>query len=64
MDFDENKDYSIPYDENPKDIRAICFSPNGDVLNGNVYKKEILDILKKPAIYAGKPDYMNTLYPP
>ena len=43
--FDENVEISSPYDENPKDIRAIGFSPNGDVLDGNVYQKEILDIL-------------------
>lgn len=45
--FDENTDYSTPYDENPKDIRAICFSPNGEVLNGNVYQKSITDILNE-----------------
>lgn len=44
--FDENGDYSTPYDEDPRDIRAIGFSPNGDVLNGNVYQNGILDILK------------------
>lgn len=43
--FDENVEYSSPYDENPRDIRAISFSPNGDVLDGNVYQKGILDIL-------------------
>lgn len=43
--FDENVEILSPYDENPKDIRAIGFSPNGDVLDGNVYQKEILDIL-------------------
>ena len=43
--FDENVEYINPYDENPRDIKAISFSPNGDVLNGNVYQKNILDIL-------------------
>ena len=43
--FDENADTSTPYDEDPRDIRAIGFSPNGDVLDGNVYQKGILDIL-------------------
>ncbi|MCM1427313.1 MAG: radical SAM protein [Eubacterium sp.] len=43
--FDENTEYTSPYEENPKDIRAVSFSPNGDVLNGNVYQKNILDIL-------------------
>lgn len=45
--FDEKVEYSSPYDENPRDIRAICFSPNGDVLNGNVYQTGIIDILNK-----------------
>lgn len=45
--FDENVEYSSPYDENPRDVRTISFSPNGDVLNGNVYQKGIIDILNK-----------------
>lgn len=44
--FDENTEYSSPYEEDPKDIRAIGFSPDGEVLNGNVYQKGILDILR------------------
>ncbi|MBP3543086.1 MAG: radical SAM protein [Lachnospiraceae bacterium] len=44
--FDKNTAYVSPYEENPRDIRAISFSPNGDVLNGNVYRKGILEILK------------------
>lgn len=43
--FDENIEFSNPYDENPRDIRTISFSPNGDVLNGNIYRKGILEIL-------------------
>lgn len=43
--FDENAEYSSPYEEDPNDIRTISFSPNGDVLNGNVYEKNIIDIL-------------------
>lgn len=45
--FDDNVEYSSPYEENPRDIRAISFSPNGDVLNGNVYQKNIIDILNE-----------------
>lgn len=45
--FDKNTEYSSPYEENPQDIRAIGFSPNGDVLNGNIYQKNILDILNE-----------------
>ena len=44
--FDEGTGYSSPYDEDPNDIRAISFSPNGDVLNGNIHDKDILDILE------------------
>ena len=45
--FDENTEYFIPYEENPRDIRAISFSPNGDVLGSNVYQKNITDILNE-----------------
>ena len=45
--FDENTEYSSPYEEDPKDIRAISFSPDGEVLDGNVYRKGILDILRE-----------------
>jgi hypothetical protein len=34
-----------PYVEDPFDVRCVSFSPNGDVLGGNVYKNEIMDIL-------------------
>jgi hypothetical protein len=35
-----------PYVEDPRDVRCISFSPNGDVLNGNVYHRNIIDIIK------------------
>ena len=44
--FEENVAESSPYDDNPRDIRAISFSPNGDVLNGNIYKTDILEIIR------------------
>ena len=43
--FDLNKEIKNPYDEDPKDIRAICFSANGDILGSNIYKKDIYEIL-------------------
>lgn len=43
--FDETKEYSNPYEEDPRDVRAISFSPGGDVLGGNIYQKGILEIL-------------------
>lgn len=36
-----------PYEEDPADIRSISFSENGDVLNGNVYEKDILEIIEE-----------------
>ncbi len=44
--FDERREYVNPYEEDPLDIKAICFSPDGQVLNGNVYKAGIMDILE------------------
>ena len=35
-----------PYVEDPSDIRCISFSPNGDVLGGNVYRKDIVEIIE------------------
>ena len=35
-----------PYVENPEDVRCISFSSNGDALNGNLYKTDILQIIK------------------
>jgi len=43
--FDETVVYTNPYDEDPYDIRTLSFSPNGDVLGGNIYQTKILDIL-------------------
>lgn len=34
-----------PYVQDPKDVRCVSFSANGDVLRGNVYKQEIMGIL-------------------
>lgn len=35
-----------PYVENPCDVRCVSFSPNGDVLGGNVYRKDIMEIIR------------------
>lgn len=43
--FKENVEYNNPYIENPKDIKTVTFSANGDVLNGNIYENSILDIM-------------------
>ena len=35
-----------PYVEDPCDVRCVSFGPNGDVLCGNVYKTDIMEIIK------------------
>ena len=36
-----------PYVDDPRDVRCASFDPNGDVLGGNVYRLDILDILEQ-----------------
>ena len=43
--FDQNVEYDNPYRENPKDVKTISFSANGDVLGGNIYDNSIFDII-------------------
>ena len=43
--FIDNKEIKNPYLENKKDIKTISFSANGNVLNGNIYKNTITDII-------------------
>ncbi len=45
--FDLSKEQKSPYWEDPTDIRAICFSANGNILRGNIYKQDIAEILEK-----------------
>jgi len=35
-----------PYVEDPYDVRCVSFSPNGDVLGGNIYKNDIMEIIQ------------------
>lgn len=44
--FDENASPFSPYEEAPTDVRTISFDANGDVLNGNVYKTDVLEIIR------------------
>ncbi len=43
--FDLTEEIKNPYEENPTDIRAICFSANGDILGSNFYEQDISEIL-------------------
>ena len=35
-----------PYIEDPCNVKCISFDPNGDVLNGNIYQRDIMEIIK------------------
>ena len=35
-----------PYIEDPCNVKCISFSPNGDVLGANVYRRDIMEIIK------------------
>ena len=35
-----------PYEEDPRDVRCVSFCAGGDVLGGNVYEKDIMEILE------------------
>ncbi len=43
--FDLSEENKSPYWEDPTDVRAICFSANGDILDSNIYKQDISEIL-------------------
>ena len=44
--FDLSVPHVSPYWENPRDVRAICVSPDGGVLGGNIYDRDALEILE------------------
>ena len=35
-----------PYVEDPCDVRCVSLEPNGDVLGGNVYERDIMEIIR------------------
>ncbi len=35
-----------PYVEDPRDMKCISFSANGDVLGGNVYRRDVMDMIE------------------
>lgn len=45
--FDLTAEHKSPYEENPEDICAVCFSANGDILGSNAYRKDIRLILSE-----------------
>ena len=38
-----------PYEEDPRDVRCLSFSPNGGVLDGNVYRQDMTEIMRSYA---------------
>ncbi|MDE5578120.1 MAG: radical SAM protein [Oscillospiraceae bacterium] len=44
--FDPNAKYENPYTEDPRDIRAVCVSPDGSVLGGNIYSTEMSELIE------------------
>lgn len=38
--------YENPYAEDPRDVRCVSFEPNGNVLGGNVYERDIMEIIR------------------
>ncbi|MBR5452642.1 MAG: radical SAM protein [Clostridia bacterium] len=36
-----------PYREDPRDLRCISFDPSGDVLGGNLYRSDIMNIIRE-----------------
>ena len=35
-----------PYEEDERDVRCVSFSASGDVLSGNVYEADVMEILE------------------
>ena len=46
-EYFENSIPENPYVEDARDVRCLSFSPNGDILDGNLYEEDIMDIIKK-----------------
>ncbi len=44
--FDADAAPSSPYEEDPENVKTISFEANGDVLNGNVYETDTLEIIR------------------
>lgn len=45
--FEPGKEYVNPYEDDFDDIWTVCFSPNGDVLGGNIYQNDIMKIMEQ-----------------
>ena len=43
--FDEERPEN-PYTEDPCNVKCLSFEPNGNVLSGNIYEKDIMEIIR------------------
>ena len=43
-----------PYVENPRDLRCLSVSANGDILGGNLYRQDVMELLEKYAPQEGE----------
>ena len=44
-EYFQNEIPENPYKEDPYNVHCISFAPNGDVLGGNVYQNDIMEIV-------------------
>ena len=44
--FDLSKEYGNPYDDKPRDVKSISIESDGTVLQGNIYRNSIINILE------------------
>lgn len=51
--FDLSTEPKSPYWEDPQDIRSVCISPDGNLLQGNIYRQDIAEIF---AAYEPEPN--------
>ena len=49
-----------PYKDDPCNVKCVSFEPNGDVLNDNVYRKDITEIIKNYYPYTADAVKINT----
>ena len=45
-EYFRNENFENPYLEDARDVRCVSFSSSGDVLDGNIYQKGIMEILE------------------
>jgi hypothetical protein len=38
---------SSPYEEDPRDVRTLSFSPDGGVLNGNIHETDVMELIRE-----------------